>query len=414
MYFGLIMVLGFLICGFVSEYVCQNIIIDKAFDNFSRLAKDTADKISVVLNQKRDLVEKLALADEITNENQSIEEKLKFLEKVNQVVGFEDLAIVDLQGNSYGVNGIRINVAGSSEFEEARQGKTSFSHALNINNRNIFTVAAPIRIESGEIIGVLMGVESDESFTYLINKAGISEEIMVLDSEGEIIIHSTQEIFESPMPMEEMPNNPEFSEVYVLYQRMLGGETGVMECKSPETGIRNYASYAPIGMGWSIVLVTARESVLGAVSEFKMILIMTILIVTILGMIAVYLLASKLSKRMSEITGYLDTVAQGDFEQPISEELLTLGDEVGDAARAINAMKSEIEEMLETIKGCTNYVNEQMEDLTEDVKGEIKAILKEDEVDSAEREIIVNKLNALQQVTKCVESLDSKQGLFKN
>lgn len=413
--FGTIMVSGFLICGLISDTVCKNIITDKALENLTRLAQDTAHKISIVLTQKQLLIEKLAKADTITDESLSIEEKIKFLQRANQLLEFKDLALIDLQGNSYGTDGYRSNIAGSSEFEQAKQGKKGFSPSLILDDEVYFTIAVPVRNAEGKVISVIMGVETEEAFTYLIHKSGISDEIMVLDSEGEIIMHSNPDIFKDPVPMQDMLNRDEFKDVYELYQKMLSGESGAMECQSPETGIRNYLSYAPIdNIGWSIALATYRNSVLRGISDFNVILGTSIVIIIILGMIAVYFVANSLSKRMSEIIDYLDTVAQGDFEQPISEDLLELGDEVGDAARAIKTMKYEIEEMLETIKGCTNYVNEQMEDLTEDVKDEIKALLKADKIENENKEIIMNKLNDLQRATKYVELIDCKDDLFKS
>lgn len=407
-YFGLIMSVGFLICGLITNVVINDVIERKALTNLARLAKDTADKISIILDQKQLMIEQLSKLEGISDENKSVEEKLEILIEANKVLQFTDLAIVDLEGNSYGADDMRMNIPDSEEFVIARQGRTSFSPAINIGDEVYFTISVPIRNSSGEIISVLMGVENAEAFTYLLRQSGISDELMVLDSVGHMVMHSNQTIFNEAMSMEGTKDSPQYVEVYELYQKMLNGENGAFECARPEDGEENYISYAPIGMGWSIVLVSYKDNVVKVIDDFNRILMIVIGSIIILGIGAVYFVARGIAARMNKITYYLDTVAHGDFEQSVPEALLELGDEVGDAARALDSMKSEIEDMLSIIKECTDYMNEQVEDLTDDVKDEIKVLLNTQQADEMEREQVMNKLQALQQVKDCVEKIGVK------
>lgn len=407
-YFGLIMIVGFLICGLITNVVINDVIERKALTNLARLAKDTADKISIILDQKQLMIEQLSKLEGISDENKSVEEKLEILIEANKVLQFTDLAIVDLEGNSYGADDMRMNIPDSEEFVIARQGRTSFSPAINIGDEVYFTISVPIRNSSGEIISVLMGVENAEAFTYLLRQSGISDELMVLDSVGHMVMHSNQTIFNEAMSMEGTKDSPQYVEVYELYQKMLNGENGAFECARSEDGEENYISYAPIGMGWSIVLVSYKDNVVKVIDDFNRILMIVIGSIIILGIGAVYFVARGIAARMNKITYYLDTVAHGDFEQSVPEALLELGDEVGDAARALDSMKSEIEDMLSIIKECTDYMNEQVEDLTDDVKDEIKVLLNTQQADEMEREQVMNKLQALQQVKDCVEKIGVK------
>ena len=407
-YFGLIMIVGFLICGLITNVVINDVIERKALTNLARLAKDTADKISIILDQKQLMIEQLSKSEGISDENKSVEEKLEILIEANKVLQFTDLAIVDLEGNSYGADDMRMNIPDSEEFVIARQGRTSFSPAINIGDEVYFTISVPIRNSSGEIISVLMGVENAEAFTYLLRQSGISDELMVLDSVGHMVMHSNQTIFNEAMSMEGTKDSPQYVEVYELYQKMLNGENGAFECARHEDGEENYISYAPIGMGWSIVLVSYKDNVVKVIDDFNRILMIVIGSIIILGIGAVYFVARGIAARMNKITYYLDTVAHGDFEQSVPEALLELGDEVGDAARALDSMKSEIEDMLSIIKECTDYMNEQVEDLTDDVKDEIKVLLNTQQADEMEREQVMNKLQALKQVKDCVEKIGVK------
>lgn len=405
--FGVILVIGFIACGFAANQICKRVLEESTLKSLARLATDTADKVNIILGEKQEEIEKLAITPGLTEENVSIEEKLSIIAERNVFLDFKDIALVDLDGNTYGINGLRRNIAGSIEFEEALKGKVTFSPAIKLENETVFVIAAPLVSSSGQVIGVIMGVENTESFTYILTEAGISDEFMILDSKAEMVAHSNEEILNNHKTMDEMKELAEFNDVYGVYQKMLSGENGVGYCINPETGEQNYISYAPINIGWSIALVNHSSKVLSVLKEFNYSLLSVTVIIIVAGLVAVYFMAREIANRINKITNYLDTVAHGDFEQPIPENLLELEDEMGDAARALEGMKSEIEEMIDTIKRCTDYMNDQMEDLTDGIKDELKTLLSSDEIDDKERKDIIKRLHILNQIVQGVNQLDS-------
>lgn len=405
--FGVILVIGFIICGFAANQICKKVLEESTLKSLARLATDTAGKVNIILGEKREEIEKLAITPALTEKNISIEEKLSIITGFNAFLDFKDIALVDLNGNTYGISGFRSNIAGSRGFEEALSGKVTFSPAIKLENETVFVIAAPLIDSSGQIIGVIMGVENTESFTYILTEAGISDEFMILDSKAEIVAHSNEEILNNHKTMDEMKKLTEFNDVYAVYQNMLLGENGVGYCINPETGEQNYISYAPINIGWSIALVNRSSEVLSVLKKFNHSLLSVTVIIIVVGLIVVYFMAREMANRINKITNYLDTVAHGDFEQPIPENLLELEDEMGDAARALEGMKSEIEAMIDTIKRCTDYMNDQMEDLTDGIKDELKALLSSDEIDDKERNDVIKRLQILNQIVQWGNQLDS-------
>lgn len=417
-YFGTILIISLLISAVVSNDLCKNIIEANAMEHLERLASDTADKVNIILNQKTNEIVNLSKMSVFADANIDIEKKVKTLEYLNGIFDFKDIAFVDGEGNSYGASGIRRNVSGSTTFEEALAGKSNFSEAMTLENETIFAISVPVIDENNEVQGVIMGIENIESFSSLLEKAGVTGEYMLLDSIGNIVAHSDNTILYNQMPMEEMPLNKQFNEVYEVYQSMLAGDQGVRLCKSPETGELNYISYAPVGIGWSIALVSYRNQVLSVLSTFNIRLIFIMVVLTIICLALAYYVANSLTKKISEIANYLDTVASGDFERPFPENLLELSDEMGDAARALSAMKSEIQEMLGTIKDCTDYMNEQMEDLTGEVKDALKTALTSDELgdlDENSREDVVQRLHILNHINEIMtEGKHNEEKSIKN
>lgn len=379
MYFGLILAIGFIVCGFVVNKIYTNMIEESALKSLARLATDTADKINIILSEKQKEIEKLAAVSALADEKVSIEEKLSLITMFNKLLDFKDIVLVDLNGNSYGVNGLRSNIADSVAFEEVLKGKVSISTAVEGENEMLFSIAAPLISRNGQVIGAVIGIESTESFTYILAEAEMSDEFIILDSNSSIVAHSDKEILNDDKIVDEMKVLQEFKDVY----------------------------YAPTNIGWSIGVGSSRNEVLNTLQKFNVGLVMVIAFIIVIGLIAVYFVAGQMANRVNEITNYLDTVAQGDFEQPIPKNLLELEDEMGDAARALEGMKSEIEKMIGTIKDCTDYMNDQIEDLTDSIKDELKNLLTSNEIDNKERKDVIERLDILNQIVQGIHQLDT-------
>ena len=407
--FGVILVIGSIVCSFVANKICKKIIEESALKNLARVATDAADKINIILDEKQEKIKKLATVPELTDQNASIEKKLSIITTLNKFLGFKDIALVDLSGNFYGADGLREKIADCIELEEVLKGKVIFSPAIKLENETVFAIATPLVSSDGQVIGAIIGIENAESFTYILTEAGMSDEFMILDSTANMVAHSDEEILNDHKTMDEMKELSGFNDIYKVYQKMLAGESGVDYCIKPETGEQNYISYAPINIGWSIAVVNHSDEVLSALRAFNVGLLTVTTIIGTIGLIVMYFVARQMANRINEITHYVDTVAHGDFDQPISETLLELEDEMGDAARAIEGMKSEIEEMIGTIKRCTDYMNDQMEDLTDGIKDEVKMLLKSDEIDDKERKDVISRLYLLNQIAQGVNQLDSNK-----
>lgn len=405
-YFGIVLVTGLSICGFVANKICKMMIEEYALKNLTSLATDTADKINIILGERQEKIEKLATRAVLTDEHLSVEEKLAVIADYNEILCFKDIALVDLEGNYYSARGLSGNIKGLPEFEKTLQGEATFSPEIKLEDEEVFTIAVPLISNQNQIIGAVMGIEDTKRFTYVLAEAGVNDAFMLLGSKKNIVEYSNREVLNEYKRMEEMKNLLEFADCHLVYEKMLAGENGVDYWTNPETGEEHYISYAPINIGWSIALINDRAMVLSALNAFNYGLFVTTTIIIFLGLIVIYFVARRIANRMNEITNYLDSVAHGDFEQPIPKNLLELRDEMGDAARALDGMKSEIEEMIGTIKSYTDYINDQVEDLTDGVKNELKAVLVSDEIDEEEREHVIERLNMLNQITQHVNQLE--------
>lgn len=404
--FGAILVVGFIISGLMANLVFKKIIEESTLKNLTRLAKDTADKVNIILNEKRQVIEKIAKLPELTDEHLSIEEKLSMVSKFNIFLGFKEITWVDLAGNIYGDNGIKENIADTTEFKEVLEGQNAFSPAIKIGDNIFFRIIVPIIDKNGQTIGALMGVEDIESFIHVVEETGMSDAYIILDSKADVVASSDQDIFNKYQIISEIHRKEKTKHVDNKYEKISKQSSETDYCIDPQTGDKNYVSYASTDIGWSLALINHRSRIFDLLREFNYSVWSVTIIIIGVGLVAVYFMAREISRRINGITHYLDTVAQGDFEQPVPRNLLELEDEMGDAARALEGMKIEIEEMIDTIKRCTDYMNDQMEDLTDGIKDEIKVLLNSDEIEDKERHDIIERLHNLNQIIQQVNRLE--------
>ena len=167
-YFGIVLVTGLSICGFVANKICKMMIEEYALKNLTSLATDTADKINIILGERREKVEKLATRAVLTDEHLSVEEKLAVIADYNEILCFKDIALVDFEGNYYSTRGLSGNIKGLPEFEKALQGEATFSTEIKLEDEEVFTIAVPLISNQDQIIGAVMGIEDTKRFTYVL------------------------------------------------------------------------------------------------------------------------------------------------------------------------------------------------------------------------------------------------------
>ena len=246
---------------------------------------------------------------------------------------------------------------------------------LGTSKTNVFTINIPIIKDQQEVVGVLIGISQLEKIVNQFVKFANMDGYMLLETTGKVIAHSNQDALAYQMPMESMQYYSEFSEIYEVYKEMIAGNRDVIKCKEPETGKSNYLSYAPIKTGWSIAIIKERQTVLSILGAIDAKIILLIMVLIILSMVFIHQVLKRFTKNLNKLLECLNKIARGEVDTPIPKELLELTDEVGDTARAVQNMQVGIDEMLGTIKECTNYMNEQMEDLTEEVINSLKEAL---------------------------------------
>lgn len=395
-YFGGILITGLLLNGIVATYLCQNIMVEKVKENLGKAVRDCTEKVNIILDQKKVNMESLGDIPYLYDSSNSIDRKLAFLNIMNQHMGFSNIVYVTRNGDSYSLDGAVGNMADSYEFMEALKGRTVFSRAIEVEGAPGFSIASPIVNDSGKVVAVVMGLETVESFMDIIESVGVTNNFIIMDSAASIISYSDLKTPKQQLYDKSLSSNEAFK---TIYHDMLSGKTGVHLVTMPQDGESDFLSYAPFTNGWSIGMFFDEGILMDSVDMFYQVIAFSTAVIIIIGVLGVYIISKNLSVNISEIVHCLDGVASGNFNQPIPEELLGMKDEMGDVARALDGMKSELEEMLSTVRDCTDYMNNQIEDFTGDIKDALHEVVVGQHINREEAEEVLMRIDHFHQIT---------------
>lgn len=364
-YFGMILIISLFINTLVSNELCR-LTIEKEKEtmaHLTRVTEEIVDKMNLVLDEKKKQLEAIAVTPEIIDEQIDIKKKKEVLKYLYNFFEFEDIVFVDQIGNTYSINESMQDI--TDEVLNQMLKETISVVSLGISKTNVLSINIPIIKDQKEVVGAIIGISQLEKLVNQFMKVENIERYMLLDTTGKVIAHSNQDALAYQMQMESMQYDSEVSEIYEVYKEIIAGNRDVIKCKESETGKINYLSYAPIKAGWSIAIIKERQTVLSILGAIDAKIILLIMGLIILSMAFIHQVLKQFAKNHKKLLACLNKIACGEVDTPIPKELLELTDEVGDTARAVQNIQVGIDEMLESIKEYTNYMNEQMEELKE-------------------------------------------------
>lgn len=397
-YFAIILIIAFIINSYLAHAVCEEILEKKVAKDLEYLVVDEAKNVEMTLKQKKEMIQLAVESIGFMDEDLAGEEVKSYLQVMKNTLSFQDLAYTDLAGNCYSASGKQLHISISEEYEQAKTGQLVVTANLEVNDERVISIASPIRNKDNNITGVLFGIESMKSFENLMENSGLSDEFIIINEHSQIIASSDLRIIQNSVDVKEGKKEEDFYEVLELYYKAKDGKTGTANYRSYITGKDTFISFAPIAENLWIGLLKYKEDELLIIKYFDYLMIVMTTITTIISVLIVKWLVKGVSKGMKDITNNLDLLGHGEFETPISEKLLALDDELGDTARALNHVKGEMSDMLATIKDCTDYMNNQMEDLTNEIKEAIKTRLQNEGLEIQEIKEMAERIENISQI----------------
>ncbi len=223
-----------------------------------------------------------------------------------------------------------------------------------LSGKLLIMIAAPI-INDGEFIGCLVYAIEPNVFSSLISQMSIGTDgnAFIVNNEGQIILHETQEIIANKFnPIIEAESDLSLSNLSSLVTDLISGNSGFTDYTFE--GSNYYASYSPIGNdeNWGIIVSTCKDTFL-----YELVFVILVnatlgFILTAIIVVSVLILSKKISKPISIYSSRLTQITAGDLSSDIPDiannlETKELYDATKALATSFSAIITDIGQALE-------------------------------------------------------------------
>lgn len=311
----------------------------------------------------------IANSEKIRDPEIDVEEKLQYLEYAAKRSGYPSLGLVDTEGNGITMSRVPVNLKERDYFQQALKGIPTVTDPIISREDNTSTIvnyAVPIFDSQGKVIGVLVGSQSGEELSSLINDITLGESgrAFMINKVGTTVAHENKEaVLNSENILELAKTDDTYHSLAQVISRMTQGETGFDEYNYQ--GVTKYAAYTPVnGTNWILAINIPKDEILSSLNSLqKSFLIYSSLFLSV-GFVFVLWISGKLAKNFRAISNDLNVIAQGDFSQEATLKVGSKKDEITDTYQSMNTMKQSISAMIRAIQESASAIHGDAESLS--------------------------------------------------
>jgi len=321
----------------VSYGLAQQALVDKIDEANSQAIAGLQKTISAKLETWTAQVELLASMPVAQSMDWS--RLYPYLEQnMEQFSGFEILFLADRTGAFNTTLHATGNIGDRDYFAPVMAGETVVSQPVisKSTNEAIVVIAAPVRNQSGQVVGLLAGTITLTRLTELVNEVDFSGGgyALMTDSTGLVVAHPEPEKVLAANLLES--DDPS---MVALTRRMVAGESGV-ENYTYE-GIDKRGAFGPVPeLGCALLAVVNESDMMAPVNRLAMMIAVVGIASLALIVALIYFFTSKLVAPVVQMARLSGVAAGGDFTQNLDVngvgEIGELGENFG---RMIAAMR---------------------------------------------------------------------------
>ena len=241
-----------------------------------------------------------------------------------------------------------ISIADRDYFRKALQGKPSMESVVisKKSNMPVCSIAYPVRDEKGEVIGMLASIMKIPFLAAKINQIKIGETgyAYAINKDGVVIIYpDNTQILKINLTKE--------SGMEEVIKKIKAGEAGVQEYVYK--GVAKYAGVAPVkANGWTVVTAVPKDEMLAAATSTRNAVILGVLLFSVLGALAAYLVSGRIAVPIRNAAGRLQASAEqiASVTEQIASSSHTLAEGASEQAASVEETSSSMEEMASMTK----------------------------------------------------------------
>ena len=337
---------NFLVLGFIAFIYSQDAVIHEANEGLLLAAEQGARLVRSRLDTQLKFLEAVS-ESEILTDDSVLEDKIEFLRRESERMGYDSLGFVDLNGNAMKSDGQILSIADREYFLTAVQGVSNVSDVVisRTTGEPIINYAVPI-IRDNSVVGVLYGVRRADDLSAVINDISYGEHgyAFIISGDGTTLAHPDVTLVLSlDNTIKNAKENDDLKQLAdIMENKMTKGETGVE--KFSLSGEDRIMSFAPIpGTDWSLGVIADLDDVLHMVQEMKYLFSLFAFVIMIVDLVAAYFISHAVAKPIIDYSGILERFANYDLTFDESSSSLKYSkrqDEIGKIANAITTMQN--------------------------------------------------------------------------
>ncbi|WP_406541375.1 cache domain-containing protein [Clostridium ljungdahlii] len=364
---GLLLAIICIGLGTISYYTSSKALIGNVNEVLPQIAKESAKTVNSRVESQLNALEAIASETQISDMNNSWENKRVILDAEVKRSGHIEMNIVDKDGNAINTNGKTANIKNRDYFKKALAGEKNVSDPVLSKTQNAMVIvyAAPIK-NGNQIVGVITAVRNGKTLNDITKDItfGKSGQAFMINKQGTAVANVNEQIvLKGDNINEDVKKDSKLKPFADIEKKMMNGESGVGEYTYG--GVRKYLGYAPVnGTNWSIAVTSPKAEVLSGTNTLRLWTITASIIFIILGLVFVFILGSKIIKNIVAAIKYLETISSGDLSSVISPKYLELKDETGTLARAVKIMQESIISMIKSIRTNSSEINSHADNLS--------------------------------------------------
>ena len=365
-YFTLLISVFAITTGFLSVKSSKDALIREAKSSVELAGREASDYTKSRIETEMRTLEMIAIRDDIKSMDWDLQQPV--LMELLPKVDFQNMAVVDLDGNASFTDGSRGNLADRAHFIKAKAGENNVSRDVVVSvvtGESIFSYGVPIE-RDGRVVGVLIGHRDALFLSEISDGTGYGDKGygFVINTSGTVVGHpDRQNVLDRYNPIEEIKTDTTYQVLADLYSEIIEKEEGIIEYRYDNTD--RYAGFSRIeGSEWIFIVVADKDEVLTASKILRRNLVVASTLGLIIAIVVTLIIGKQITDPIIAVANHGELLANLDFTGDVPDHLLKMNDEMGMLGQGFQRITENLRRAMMDIGQASDHIASTSEELS--------------------------------------------------
>ena len=360
--FAGILIVSSLLMLFVTQGMVKKYFRRQVHDDMKVIVGQVANNINMELKLVESSVTELSQNALLADRYSLWSEKTNFFGNRAKELGFKTFFYTDLVGKATNITPEAevFDVSEMEYFKQALAGKIYISEIINDtkDGSKVIVIAAPY-YRYGQIEGVFGAVKSMDFMNKLCaefewQSSGI---LSVFDSNTQLIAHTNSQLVEEGINVMDKASDTAYDGLVDFFNNEVKqNDSGVGEYKF--LGNKKLAGYYNLkSRGLTLITSIDEDEVYAPSGELTVLLLVISIIILVIGIVAVFFIASLLAKAIKSLKEDITKLAEYNLRAEPENDYSNKQNEIGDIYRATQELKANFVEIIEKMINSSHELN---------------------------------------------------------